>query len=489
MLSKEDNETPDSRRPRHADGQPAAPLLDCRRCSPPSCRSPTARRCACACWAKTSSPSATRPASVGLFAQRLPAPRRIAVLRTQRGGRPALRLPRLEVRHDRRLHRHAVRARRIELQEQGARRRLPHARVGRHRLDLHGTGGQACAVPRLRLRRRPAGAVARHEACSRTATGSRRWRATSTPSHISFLHRNFADRDVEDDGTDVPGYSDQPACRSRIWAHDRAPRVEVQDTAYGYRYAGIRTTPNGYDQSRMIAYVLPVHDHGRVAAGGRRRRHVRADRRRHLLALQRRRRHVNAGSAGGGPSSVVPVPSAPTRVPGLVERVVLPENDYLIDRDIQRDESYTGILGVVQQDLAVTESMGTVYDRTSEHLGTTDKAIIRMREHAAQGRDATSPPASSRRRSTRLRLDQRRSRREDPRPGRRLAPAGNRGGREVRRVAGRDIELAATFTLSLHPLPGREREFVPLAWNSRRPSMFTQTPLSPLPTRERVGRG
>ena len=40
----------------------------------------------------------------------LPAPRRVAVLRPQRGGRPALRLPRLEVRHDRRLRRHAVRA-------------------------------------------------------------------------------------------------------------------------------------------------------------------------------------------------------------------------------------------------------------------------------------------------------------------------------------------------------------------------------------------
>ena len=27
----------------------------------------------------------------------------------------------------------------------------------------------------------------------------------------------------------------------------------------------------------------------------------------------------------------------------------------------------------------VTESMGPIYDRTGEHLGTTDKAIIRMR--------------------------------------------------------------------------------------------------------------
>ena len=31
----------------------------------------------------------------------------------------------------------------IELQEQGARRRLPDARVRRHRLDLHGAAGDA----------------------------------------------------------------------------------------------------------------------------------------------------------------------------------------------------------------------------------------------------------------------------------------------------------------------------------------------------------
>ena len=58
---------------------------------------------------------------VGCFKEVLPAPWRVAVLRPQRGSRPALRLPRLEVRHDRRLHRHAVRAGREQLQEQGAR--------------------------------------------------------------------------------------------------------------------------------------------------------------------------------------------------------------------------------------------------------------------------------------------------------------------------------------------------------------------------------
>jgi phthalate 4,5-dioxygenase oxygenase subunit len=56
------------------------------------------------------------------------------------------------------------------------------------------------------------------------------------------------------------------------------------------------------------------------------------------------------------------------------------ENDYLIDRDKQRrKESFSGIEGIAVQDQAVTESMGPIYDRSSEHLGATDVMIIRLR--------------------------------------------------------------------------------------------------------------
>jgi phenylpropionate dioxygenase-like ring-hydroxylating dioxygenase large terminal subunit len=55
-------------------------------------------------------------------------------------------------------------------------------------------------------------------------------------------------------------------------------------------------------------------------------------------------------------------------------------NDYKIDRDMQaRGDSYTGIAGIRQQDMAMTESMGLIMDRTNEHLGTTDQMIIRTR--------------------------------------------------------------------------------------------------------------
>jgi phenylpropionate dioxygenase-like ring-hydroxylating dioxygenase large terminal subunit len=56
------------------------------------------------------------------------------------------------------------------------------------------------------------------------------------------------------------------------------------------------------------------------------------------------------------------------------------ENDFLIDRAAQRSwQSYTGIKGIRQQDMAMTESMGPIMDRSNEHLGTTDVLIIRTR--------------------------------------------------------------------------------------------------------------
>jgi len=63
-------------------------------------------------------------------------------------------------------------------------------------------------------------------------------------------------------------------------------------------------------------------------------------------------------------------------------------NDYMIDRDAQKTDSYTGIPTIFLQDQAVTASMGRVYTRHQEHLGTTDWMIIRTRRRliqAAQG--------------------------------------------------------------------------------------------------------
>ena len=52
------------------------------------------------------------------------------------------------------------------------------------------------------------------------------------------------------------------------------------------------------------------------------------------------------------------------------------DNMYGLDRARQKTESYTGIVGIPTQDRAMTEGMGYICDRTDEHLGTTDVAVM-----------------------------------------------------------------------------------------------------------------
>jgi phthalate 4,5-dioxygenase len=54
-------------------------------------------------------------------------------------------------------------------------------------------------------------------------------------------------------------------------------------------------------------------------------------------------------------------------------------NDHMIDRDIQKAQSYSGIEGLDIQDTAVTESMGPIVDHELEHLAQSDLLVVRTR--------------------------------------------------------------------------------------------------------------
>ncbi len=80
------------------------------------------------------------------------------------------------------------------------------------------------------------------------------------------------------------------------------------------------------------------------------------------------------------------------------------ENDYLIDRDAQKTWNYSGMSNANVEDQAVTESMGVIYTRFREHLGTTDLGIIAarkmllravkaMRDHGVTPRGVDAPGA------------------------------------------------------------------------------------------------
>jgi phthalate 4,5-dioxygenase len=82
-------------------------------------------------------------------------------------------------------------------------------------------------------------------------------------------------------------------------------------------------------------------------------------------------------------------------------------NDYGLDRAVQRagkesgiGGNYTGINGIHLQDQAITESMGGVYQRDQEHLGTSDAMVIKTRRRLlgaakALRDEGTLPPGAN----------------------------------------------------------------------------------------------
>jgi len=74
----------------------------------------------------------------------------------------------------------------------------------------------------------------------------------------------------------------------------------------------------------------------------------------------------------------------PELIPGTFDPKRNRDNEYLLDRELQRTSTYTGIHGVNDQDRAIQESMGAIYDRRNERLGTADLAIIAARRRLLQ---------------------------------------------------------------------------------------------------------
>jgi len=119
-------------------------------------------------------------------------------------------------------------------------------------------------------------------------------------------------------------------------------------------------------------------------------------------------------------------------IPGTDRAIRNKDNDYLIDRAMQASgRSYTGMRGLGIQDCALQESMGPIADRTVEHLGVSDTAIIKIRrlllqtldDHAAGRPLPGLDPASWRVRSARYRAPQGASFAETMEPHVRTDPA------------------------------------------------------------------
>jgi phenylpropionate dioxygenase-like ring-hydroxylating dioxygenase large terminal subunit len=190
-------------------------------------------------------------------------------------------------------------------------------------------------------------------------------------AHVTFLHRVFG---AEYFLRGVP-YA--------------APEVtESRETEFGFVYGARRPTPTPDEYYwRVTAYVFPTFTQiaGTSKAGGGIFVLPMDDEHSWWFMVQppapEPERTQQAVRSQAGPFAYVSQFDQSTLglVPGTFRYLRNKDNDYLIDREKQRTLNFTGLPGNRVQDAAVTESMGAIYDRTQEHLGTTDVAVIHMR--------------------------------------------------------------------------------------------------------------
>jgi hypothetical protein len=198
-------------------------------------------------------------------------------------------------------------------------------------------------------------------------------------SHISFLHSRLPDPGSRTSGVDPmrPG--------ATFNRRDRSPQYTVVEKDYGLMVGARRAAGDDAYYWRISQWLMPNfdmigHDPKAMAMSA----HVAVpmdDEHTWFWAIRwegDRPMTDEERTQWSGEEARVPVQ------PGTFWPRATGGNDYLIDREVQRTTSFTGIPGIGSQDLAMTESMGAIVDRTREHLGTSDLAIIRVRRALLQ---------------------------------------------------------------------------------------------------------
>jgi hypothetical protein len=193
-------------------------------------------------------------------------------------------------------------------------------------------------------------------------------------SHAPILHRAFG-----------PGGSG--IASTSAFVRGSAPVLEVDLTDYGYRYTGIRQLGEHEQYVRGYHFVMPFTQlrPGQNVGRGKERPVVSGH---HWVPVDDEtcmvwNWHYSYGDyelseqerrmddSGNGPKHV--------DFANGFQAVGNRRNDWLIDREAQRTQSFSGIDGVNAQDRAVQESMGPIVNRSREHLGPADRAIIAAR--------------------------------------------------------------------------------------------------------------
>ncbi|HEV7662959.1 MAG TPA: Rieske 2Fe-2S domain-containing protein [Chloroflexota bacterium] len=176
----------------------------------------------------------------------------------------------------------------------------------------------------------------------------------------------------------------QPGSHTQYMVKDRTARFEVVDAEGGALTGAYRAGPPGMTYWRLAYFLFPVYD---MPAPGLLGHKIGCICRvpmddEHTLSF-----FMNAdvpGTARGSRDFGNPTQPNTSDWLGRFRTVAGPHNDFTLDRAIQRANKgrygYTGIPGgAPMQDAAVTWSMGPIFDRSQERLGSTDTMIIRTR--------------------------------------------------------------------------------------------------------------
>ncbi len=207
-------------------------------------------------------------------------------------------------------------------------------------------------------------------------------------AHFSFLHAGVRDGEKVSLLETLPGATphrgenEPPNVASFRWmANDPIPQFTVLDHAAGIVLGASRATEGNERYWRVTQFLMPNHSLAPGSwPGGNQLANTwvpiddescwifcyawNPDR--PLTDDERTRLARGAGIFAAVDDGYVPIRNR--------------DNDYLIDRELQKRSSYTGITGISEQDAAIADSQGLIHDRTRELLGQTDLGVVRFRQ-------------------------------------------------------------------------------------------------------------
>jgi len=197
-------------------------------------------------------------------------------------------------------------------------------------------------------------------------------------SHSNSLHATLDAFRVTD--SYVESVRNSSSLRDKYHVLDKSPRFTVRKTEYGLIIAARRNADEDTYYWRLTQFLLPSHTMIPYQTGNSIHGHC---------WVPRDDETCWVWTFSWNPNQPLPEKDREairneTFVHAAVDPVTFrplrnKSNNYLIDRDLQKKSSMTGIQGFATQDMAIQESMGPLADRTRERLGTSDTAIIAAR--------------------------------------------------------------------------------------------------------------